>query len=149
MAVFFKVQRYLYSVGTGDFLFAFFSTVAVRLENGRWGSRFPAIMRELYQGELPVSHLEKAESELMRIQKLLQALPVTDVVWDFHDQKKRPIWEGIIDRDIRNLADFFITNSGADLFDNLFHAIRHAESVQESVRIESYLLEDTEFRESK
>nr|WP_270440761.1 Imm70 family immunity protein [Butyricicoccus sp. AF86-03b2A] len=28
-------------MGTADFLHAFFSTVCGRLENGKWGSRFP------------------------------------------------------------------------------------------------------------
>ena len=37
----FKVKFYWYQIGSGDFLHAFFSTVAYNLENMKWGSRFP------------------------------------------------------------------------------------------------------------
>ena len=52
MAVGFKVGFFWYQIGSGDFLHCFFSTVAVNLENGSWGSRFPLIMNKLYQGSL-------------------------------------------------------------------------------------------------
>ena len=52
MAVGFKVKFYWYQIGDSDFLHSFFSTVAYNLENGNWGSRFPVIMNELYQGKL-------------------------------------------------------------------------------------------------
>ena len=54
MAVGFTVGFYYYSIGSADFLHSFFSTVAVNLEGGKWGSRFPVLMNELYQGKLPV-----------------------------------------------------------------------------------------------
>lgn len=53
----FKVKFYWYQIGSGDFLHAFFSTVAYNLENMKWGSRFPVIMKELYQGHLPKEHI--------------------------------------------------------------------------------------------
>ena len=46
------VGFFWYQIGSGDFLHCFFSTVAVNLENGSWGSRFPLIMNKLYQGSL-------------------------------------------------------------------------------------------------
>ena len=48
----FRVGNISYEIGTASFLYSFFSTVAYRLEKGRWGSRFPIIMNELYQGQL-------------------------------------------------------------------------------------------------
>ena len=42
-------STFLYVVGNGDFLGAFFDTVALRLENGRRGKRFP-VFNMLYQG---------------------------------------------------------------------------------------------------
>ncbi len=33
----FKVKYYWYQIGSGDFLFSFFSTVAYHLENQKWG----------------------------------------------------------------------------------------------------------------
>ena len=58
MAVGFKVKFYWYQIGHGDFLHSFFSMVAYNLENGNWGSRFPVIMIELYQGKLEWSYVK-------------------------------------------------------------------------------------------
>ena len=67
MATAFTVKYYMYTIGTADFLHAFFSTVCGRLENGKWGSRFPHLMNELYQGVLPVKHLAAGTEELSQI----------------------------------------------------------------------------------
>ena len=50
MAVGFKVGYYWFQVGTSDFLHSFFSTICIRLEHGKWGSVYPKLMEELYQG---------------------------------------------------------------------------------------------------
>ncbi len=60
MAVGFKVKFYWYQIGHGDFLHSFFSTVAYNLENANWGSRFPVIMNELYQGKIDHKDVDKA-----------------------------------------------------------------------------------------
>ena len=76
MATAFTVKYYMYTIGTADFLNAFFSTVCGRLENGKWGSRFPHLMNELYQGVLPVKHLAAGTEELSQIkQELAQFAP--------------------------------------------------------------------------
>ncbi len=64
MAVGFKVKYYWYQIGRGDFLHSFFSTVAYNLENENWGSRFPIIMNELYQGKMSWMNVDKAIAEL-------------------------------------------------------------------------------------
>ena len=45
MTVGFTVGLYSYQVGTDDFLYAFFSTIAYRLERGYWGTNYPVIMK--------------------------------------------------------------------------------------------------------
>ena len=74
MAVGFKVKFYWYQIGHGDFLHSFFSTVAYNLENMKWGSRFPVIMKELYQGHLPKEHVDAAIGELAVISAELRDL---------------------------------------------------------------------------
>lgn len=73
MAVGFKVKYYWYQIGRGDFLHSFFSTVAYNLENENWGSRFPIIMNELYQGKMSWMNVDKAIAELNVIKEELQA----------------------------------------------------------------------------
>jgi len=41
MAVGIFVEPDFYTIGTGNFLFCFFSNIAYHLENGQWGNRFP------------------------------------------------------------------------------------------------------------
>jgi 2,3-bisphosphoglycerate-dependent phosphoglycerate mutase len=74
MAVGFKVKFYWYQIGHGNFLHSFFSTVAYNLENGNWGSRFPIIMNELYQGKIERENIGKAIEELSIIKKELKKL---------------------------------------------------------------------------
>lgn len=72
MAVGFKVDYYWYQVGTSDFLHAFFSTICIRLENGKWGSVYPKLMNELYQGRLKNQDINEGMEELGRIKKELK-----------------------------------------------------------------------------
>ena len=63
MAIGFVVGDEYYSVGSGDFLHSFFSTVAYNLENGDWGIKYPYIMNELYRGELEVESVKESKKE--------------------------------------------------------------------------------------
>ncbi len=92
MAVGFKVAFFCYQIGNGDFLHSFFSTVSYNLENGKWGSRFPTLMNELYQGTLDKDNVETAIVELKKIQLELQAFSPDKVVWDIDDLSKQPPW---------------------------------------------------------
>ena len=67
----FRVGNISYEIGTASFLYSFFSTVVYRLEKGRWGSRFPMIMNELYQGQLSFEKILVAKQELKQIKKEL------------------------------------------------------------------------------
>lgn len=49
-----------YQVGAASFLHAFFSTVCFRLENNKWGSRFPRLMNDLYGGRLRCRRVRRA-----------------------------------------------------------------------------------------
>ncbi len=53
MTIAFRQGSVLTIIGPGGVLHALFSTIAVRLEAGQWGSRFPLIMNALYGGSLP------------------------------------------------------------------------------------------------
>ena len=43
----FKVKYYWFQIGSEDFLFSFLSTVAYNLENKKWGTKFPVIMKNI------------------------------------------------------------------------------------------------------
>ena len=110
-------------VGSPGLLHAFFSTVSVRLEHGGWGSRFPALMDELYQGELPVTSVETALSELLLAQRELSCLPATGLVWDADDPGARSSWADAVAGGAPDLSRCFFTQEGRDLFDVLRAAL--------------------------
>ena len=112
MAVGFKVKFYWYQIGDSDFLHSFFSTVAYNLENGNWGSRFPVIMNELYQGKLECDNTDKALEELSIIRKELQKFSPEKVVWDIEDLSKQPPWGNDISEDITDLSVTERANKG-------------------------------------
>lgn len=137
MALGFKIKYYWYHIGTGDFLHAFFSTVAVHLENGNWGSRFPFIMNELYQGELSWQKADSAIEELNVIKQELQAFAPDKVIWDIDDLSKQPPWGNNISKEITNLSNYFVTSDGDDFITIFLHALEKAKEVKYDITIKS------------
>ena len=113
----FTVGFYLYDIGTSSFLHSFFSTVAYRIENGKWGSKFPIIMNELYQGRLSYENAPIAKKELKKIKKRLSKFSPDKVVWDIEDLSKQPPWGNNISDDITSLANYYVTSSGVDFIE--------------------------------
>ena len=110
----FTVKYYIYTIGTADFLHAFFSTVCGRLENGKWGSRYPYLMNELYQGILPAEHLAAGADELSQIKQELAQFSPDQVIWDIDDRSLTPPWGDNISDDITDLSNYFVTIEGED-----------------------------------
>lgn len=137
MSVVLTVKVFSIPVGTGDFFFSFFSTVAARLENENWGSRFPVIMNELYDGCIPPKHLRRAEKELLQIKNELKQLPKTAVIWDFEDRSKQPPWGDNISETIHDMSDYFVTSGGKNLLDEIGKSIEIARRIQEPILVES------------
>lgn len=137
MAVVLTVKFLGFPVGTGSFFFSFFSTVAVRLEKEDWGSRFPVIMNELYDGCVPPEHLRQAETELKQIREELKGFPKTAVVWDFEDRSLRPPWGDNVSETIHDLSDYFVTSDGKDLLHVIGRAIQTARLMRTSITVDS------------
>ena len=110
----FTVKYYMYTIGTADFLHSFFSTVCGRLENGKWGSRYPYLMNELYQGMLSAEHLAADAEELVQIKKNLARFASNQVIWDIDDSSLTPPWGDNISDDITDLSNYFVTSDGND-----------------------------------
>lgn len=135
MSVCFKVKYYYYEIGTSDFLFSFFSTVAYRAENGHWGSKFPHIMKELYDGTMKYQNIQYAIKELEEIKKELSKFKPDMVIWDINDLSKRPPWGNNISSDITDLSNYFVTSDGRDFIAVLFKALNRAEETKNDIEI--------------
>jgi len=64
MAVGITIGSITTEMGASSFVHAFFSTISAHCEPDGWGSRFPHLMNELYQGCLPHAHARAAMEEL-------------------------------------------------------------------------------------
>lgn len=137
MAVGFTVDFFYYSIGSADFLHSFFSTVAVNLEGGKWGSRFPVLMNELYQGKLPVEKADIASEELNTIREELKKISPDKVVWDIDDLSKQPPWGKNISKDITDLSNYFVTSDGEDFISIIFKALNDSKEMNAPVEIMS------------
>lgn len=137
MAVGFKVDFEWYQIGNGDFLYSFFSTVAYHLEGGKWGRRFPIIMKKLYQGKLKRKDVNKAIKELETIKSELQAFTPDKVIWDIEDISKQPPWGSNISEDITDLSNYFVTSDGEDFISVFFDALETAKKAGSDIEIES------------
>ncbi len=126
MGVGLKVGSVVTEVGTSDFLYSFFSTVGYHLEKGDWGSRFPEIMNELYQGKLRHQNAQKVVDDLRRIRDELSAFRPDAVIWDIEDLSAAPPWGDNISDSITSLANYFVTSGGKDLFDVLIECFEYS-----------------------
>ncbi len=136
MAVGFKVKYYWYQIGHGDFLHSFFSTISYHLEKNGWGSEYPFLLNELYNGKLENKNIDSAITELEEIKKKLQYYNPSQVIWDIEDLSKRPPWGDNISKDITNLSNYFITSEGEDLIDILIKALEKGLKTNSDVYIE-------------
>lgn len=137
MAIGFKTKFYWYQIGTGDFLYAFFSTVCFNLEGGNWGSRFPIIMNELYQGELSKDNIHKAMEELGIMKNELRNYKPDKVVWDIEDINKKVPWGDNISSDITDLSNYFVTSEGEDFLSIFNNALKKAAEIGMGLEIKS------------
>ena len=139
MAVGLRVRSNAWGVGSQDFLHAFFSTVAHRLEPEGWGSRFPALQHELYRGGASAEQVPALRAELAEIHEQLDQFPPSEVVWDVEDLSARPPWGDDISPEITDLSNYFVTSDGRDLFEVFDEALSYAERAEVGVTIEKGL----------
>ena len=137
MAVGFKVKYYWYQVGHSDFLHSFFSTISYHLEQNGWGTEYPFLLNELYNGKLENKNIDSAINELETIKKKLQGFDPSQVIWDIEDLSKRPPWGDNISKDITSLSNYFITSEGEDLIDMLTKALEKGQKTNSDVYIEN------------
>jgi 2,3-bisphosphoglycerate-dependent phosphoglycerate mutase len=136
MSIALHVDEKQWELGSGSFVHAFFSTIAVRLEDGRWGSRYPVLMGQLYAGEVGPEHLAALDAELDEVVPRLDELPPAFVVWDAENPGARPPWGDAIAPTITSLANYWWTSDGHDLVGVLRDAVAAATASGEPIRIE-------------
>lgn len=126
-----------YKIGAGDLLHSFFSSIAYNLEDNKWGTKFPFIMKELYAKELSVDDIPEAVKEINSIRELFKGFAPNCVIWDIESLEKRPPWGDNIAVSITSLSNYFYTSDGEDLFETFLKALETATKVRKTVTIKS------------
>ncbi len=138
MAVGLFTDPVFFTIGSSSFLHCFFSTIACRLENNLWGSRFPILMNRLYnEGEIQPTDCRTASEELSVIKRELLNFSPDKVIWDFDDLSRQPPWGDRIAERITSLANYFWTGDGEDLFEVFEKALNASINIQEPLVIRS------------
>jgi 2,3-bisphosphoglycerate-dependent phosphoglycerate mutase len=138
MTIGFRVGSIVDEVGTQDFLHAFFSTISYHLEPQGWGSRFPELINELYQGKLDAPKAQKVAGDVLTIKAELKKHRPDEVIWDIENLNAKPPWGEKISPEITDLSNYFVTSTGRDLFDVLNECLAALSRSRGSLTIEQY-----------
>jgi 2,3-bisphosphoglycerate-dependent phosphoglycerate mutase len=138
MAVGVKVGSIIDEIGTSAFFHAFFSTISYHLEKEGWGSTYPCLMNEFYQGKIASDRASLLIEELKDAQKGLKKYKPKKVIWDIEDLTKKPPWGNNISPHINSLANYFVTSTGKDIFEVLIEALEASIAESKSAEIVEY-----------
>lgn len=136
MAIGLSVGEQYYSIGGSDFYHAFFSTISYYLEPGGWGTKYPLLTKDLYQGKLSYDKSKEVRRILLEVKELLKVFPPEKVIWNIDDLSQKPPWGDNIVPDITNLSNYFVTDEGEDLFEVLDSAIEYSINNQVDILVE-------------
>jgi len=93
---------------------AMFATISCRMEPRGRGTRFPAVMEDLYSGYVTPRRALEVLRELQEIEPALRAIPVSQVVWDFAASRRDDAHEAV-NHAAANALDYFVDGSGLPL----------------------------------
>lgn len=137
MAIGLRVGPIFYKIGTGSLLHSFFSNIAYHLEDHKWGSKYPFLMKELYQGELSLANLSKVKEELNEIRAAFKGYAPDRVIWDIDDLKQAPPWGTHIAETITSLSNYFLTSDGKQFFDVFDQALQAGIEIRKPIKLQS------------
>lgn len=120
-----KNQVISHLLGNPDLVHAFFCTISVRLEPDGWGTRFPKLMKDLYERTIRPDGALELERELKTIEMELRGFSPDDSVWSLQDRAGLPA-PGDTVEGVTSLAGYFRTPPpySENFFDKLIEAAR-------------------------
>ncbi|MDK2040939.1 Imm70 family immunity protein [Aliarcobacter butzleri] len=122
----FKVDIIWSEFGYSETLYSWFSTICYRLENSKWGSRFPVVMNNFYYDEkngVKFEDLEKFKNELKTIKDEFSNLPIKDAIWSFEENIYNvPNNKPNLNYNADNLSNFYV-NTGMNTIYKIFEKV--------------------------
>ena len=114
---------------------AMFTTIGCRLEPRGRGTRFPAVMDDLYSGYLTPARAPEALKELEEIEALLRAIPVTQVIWSLADLHCGDDSDEAVNHRASNAFDYFIDVEGRPLASRLREGVQECLNSRQTMRL--------------
>ena len=145
MSVIIEVGHSWYEIGRSDYLHSFFSTISYYLEKGRWGKKYPVVMKKLYQGELSSKDADLAIKEFREIKEKLGSLEKSSnpIVWDAQDLSiEAPRWAINPNEKVTTLENYYVVTGGRDMIDTFIYALQKSIEIEEKVLIKRMPKED-------
>jgi 2,3-bisphosphoglycerate-dependent phosphoglycerate mutase len=114
---------------------AMFTTVSCRLEPHGRGTRFPAVMDDLYSGYLTPARAPAALHELQLIEDGLRKIPVSDVVWSLMDLRRGDDANEAVNHHAGNAFEYFVDVDGRPLMSRLADAVQECLTTAKVLRL--------------
>ncbi|WP_088810383.1 Imm70 family immunity protein [Listeria sp. ILCC796] len=146
MSIGIEVGYSWFQIGRSDYFDSFFSTIAYYLENQKWGSEFPVVMRKMYAGNLTPDEAKLAKDELLKIQEKLGTLKkeVSPIIWDARNLNLTPPeWAVNPNEHVQTLKNYFVISDGRDLLEILLIAVNKSIETNKNLHIKSLNEEST------
>ena len=121
-----RSNNIIISISNENFLNSYFSTIAKRLEPKGWGTRFPYVMNEFYNGELFKEEVEKALEEILVIKEELQKVPKWRKVWNYSKEEKYVKEDDVGDKKAKNCYEYYINEGKKPITDIIIKIFREA-----------------------
>jgi len=128
-----RVGRQARELGQQSAMDALFITISCRLEPKGRGTRFPAVMDDLYSGFVRPDRAPAVLRELREIEDEARVLPVNQVLWNLDgrdDEQDTPV-----NRRATNVFDYFIDAEGHPLLSRLQEGVRACHEQNQSLRL--------------
>lgn len=106
---------------------AMFTTISCRMEPRGRGTRFPAVMDDLYSGYVTPSRAPEVLRELQEIESALRAIPVNEVVWALA-VSRRDDADLAVNHGAANAFDYFSDDHGRPLLSRLREALAECQA---------------------
>lgn len=135
-----------FNLGSECMVQSFFSTIAYRLENDKWGSVYPVIMNEFYKGKLEQKNIIRAIVEIKEIKKRLQKLEFSQLIWNIEELDKE---DNIKNYNLNiNLDDWFISNDKIRITDRILAILKMSKNGNFPICIGKYYCNELYEQES-
>jgi hypothetical protein len=114
---------------------ALFTTIGCRLEPQGRGTRFPAVMDDLYSGYLTPGGAPDALRELQEIEDALRKIPVSDVIWSLADLRRGDNANEPVNHCAANAFEYFVDTDGRPLISRLRDGVRECLNSAQALRL--------------